>query len=106
MTTSNTPPSELVSRVVETLAADEVTCPQCAHTFALPQAAANRVIVAYNAVRDGGDPVGTTRKGPNGEFALRVDDPAKGPLWRVTPLDGSAPYDDMNPTLAWDQANI
>lgn len=98
---SNTPEPQLVSRVADTLAEDEVTCPDCGCSFGVPTEVVNRVMVAHDTIREGGDPMGTRKVGPMGEVAVRVDS-AKGPLWRVVMPDGDV-HENMEPTLPWDE---
>ncbi|MCV7434805.1 hypothetical protein [Mycolicibacterium bacteremicum] len=59
------------------------------------------VITAINHATTG-DPVGTARRGPNGEFATRVNRQGVD-MWQiVNPADGSLWY-DFAPTLPWTQ---
>lgn len=59
-------------------------------------------VAAVFAAREavvGGDPVGTIKRGPAGEIAMRVE--SDGMLiWRVTVPDGTQ-YNDTQPTLPW-----
>lgn len=67
----------------------------------IPDLDANQVasvIQVWNAIRDG-DPVGTVRRGPQGELAHRVD-VAGVQLWMVTTPSGGE-YRDLTPTLSW-----
>lgn len=100
MRKSNTPESVLVSRVTATLADDEVTCPECSHKFALTETQANRVIVAYDTIKMGGEPLGVRKVGPAGQIALRVDS-LKGPLWKIVQPDGGV-IENMEPDLPAD----
>jgi hypothetical protein len=56
------------------------------------------VLAAREAILDG-DPVGTVRKGPEGEIAVRVNDNGLH-MWRVMCLDATF-YNDLQPTLPW-----
>lgn len=59
------------------------------------------VIAAINHATTG-DPIGTTRRGPNGQLATRINRQGVD-MWQiVNPADGTLWY-DMQPTLDWPQ---
>ena len=62
------------------------------------------VVAAVFAAREAiieGDPVGTIKKGPDGEVAIRVEDSGMK-VWRVNCPDGTQ-YNDTQPKLPWDE---
>jgi hypothetical protein len=94
-------PMGVSQRVSNMLADNEVDCPNCSHQFAGPPQVVHRVITASDHVRQGGEPIGTKRLGPNGEIAVRVDDPTRGPMWRLINPDGSVSEDMRNELSDW-----
>ena len=64
----------------------------------LTAAQVGAVLAAREAILDG-DPVGTIKRGPDGEIAVRVNDNGLH-LWRVTVPDGTL-YNDLQPSLPW-----
>jgi len=56
------------------------------------------ILSAREAIIDG-DPVGTVKKGPENQIAVRVND-AGFHMWRVTCTDGTF-YNDTTPRLDW-----
>lgn len=65
------------------------------------------VLAAFRAILQG-DEIGTMRRNPeNGDLAIRVVDEHGLHLWRVMPMNGSAVYNDLQPTLVgWPLAEV
>lgn len=62
----------------------------------LTQAQVAAVLAAHQAILEG-DPVGTIKKGPGNEIAVRVNDQGLH-MWRVTCPDGTF-YNNTEPSL-------